>query len=128
MQPHTIETGPSGGQLQITWPDGSRCSIAAGALWSGCRSAVGTRRRLEGRHLDVPQALRITSVTPVGSYGVNIAFSDGHDRGIYPWSLLAELAALPKPADFIIDIIDAAQAGTARDRTGTSKSSQQETL
>jgi DUF971 family protein len=29
---------------------------------------------------------------PVGGFGVNIHFSDGHDRGIYPFVYLKELS------------------------------------
>ena len=36
--------------------------------------------------------VRIIAVEPVG-YGVQLVFSDGHARGIYPWAYLAELAA-----------------------------------
>lgn len=34
--------------------------------------------------------LRIESMRPVGSYAYNIAFSDGHSSGIYPFALLRE--------------------------------------
>ncbi len=27
----------------------------------------------------------------MGDYGINIGFSDGHARGIYPWSYLSQL-------------------------------------
>ena len=30
----------------------------------------------------------ITRIEPVGSYAVQLAFSDGHDTGIYSWDLL----------------------------------------
>lgn len=30
----------------------------------------------------------ITDISPVGNYGVNIAFTDGHDTGIYTWERL----------------------------------------
>ena len=33
----------------------------------------------------------VTAVAPIGDYAINIAFSDGHARGIYPWSYLLEL-------------------------------------
>ena len=33
----------------------------------------------------------------VGSYAINIAFSDGHDRGIYPWAYLREIAIEAEP-------------------------------
>jgi DUF971 family protein len=34
----------------------------------------------------------ITSVEPIGNYAIRLAFSDGHDRGIFPWPYLAEIA------------------------------------
>jgi len=32
--------------------------------------------------------VEIRSIEPVGSYAVQLAFSDGHDTGIYSWDLL----------------------------------------
>ena len=32
--------------------------------------------------------VQITAVEPVGSYAVQLRFSDGHDTGIYSWDLL----------------------------------------
>jgi len=32
--------------------------------------------------------VEITRIDPVGSYAVQLAFSDGHDTGIYSWDLL----------------------------------------
>ena len=34
--------------------------------------------------------VEITRVDPVGNYAVLLAFSDGHDTGIYSWDLLYE--------------------------------------
>lgn len=102
MSPSSIEANATGSHLEIVWADGSSSRVEAGALWTGCRSAVGVRRRIEGRHLDVPVGLTITRLESIGSYGVNIAFSDGHDRGIYPWQLLREIASRPTVADFIL--------------------------
>jgi DUF971 family protein len=39
----------------------------------------------------------------IGTYGVNVAISDRHNRGIYPWSYLETLAARPKLEDFLIN-------------------------
>jgi DUF971 family protein len=33
----------------------------------------------------------ITKVEPVGTYAIQISFSDGHDTGIYSWTLLYDL-------------------------------------
>lgn len=82
---------------------GGRCRrLGAGLLWSECPSAQGRVRRLRGAHT-APHALAIVSIRGIGAYGVNIAFSDGHDRGIYPWGYLAALAARPQPDDFLSD-------------------------
>jgi len=32
--------------------------------------------------------VEITQIEPVGSYAIQLAFSDGHDTGIYSWELL----------------------------------------
>ena len=40
----------------------------------------------------MPDDLRITDVHVVGGYAINLAFSDGHDRGIYPWTYLRLLS------------------------------------
>jgi DUF971 family protein len=29
---------------------------------------------------------------PIGRYAIQLHFSDGHDRGIYPWAYLRELS------------------------------------
>jgi DUF971 family protein len=34
------------------------------------------------------QNVDITKIEPVGSYAVQLTFSDGHDTGIYSWDLL----------------------------------------
>ena len=35
----------------------------------------------------------IRSIEPVGSYAIQLEFSDGHNTGIYSWDLLYELGA-----------------------------------
>jgi len=34
------------------------------------------------------QAITINKIEPVGSYAIQLTFSDGHDTGIYSWDLL----------------------------------------
>ncbi len=38
-----------------------------------------------------PGEVRATDVKPVGRYALNFVWSDGHDSGIYTYSLLREL-------------------------------------
>lgn len=37
------------------------------------------------------QNVNIAAISPVGQYGVLLRFDDGHDTGIYSWSVLHEL-------------------------------------
>jgi prepilin-type processing-associated H-X9-DG protein len=37
------------------------------------------------------EGIRIADITPVGDKGLNLAFSDGHARGIYPWPYLHDI-------------------------------------
>ncbi len=91
MTPERLEIRSGGTVLRIVWPDGRACGIQAALLRRECRSARALRMRIDGAQ---PSAgdVRITAVQPVGAYAVNIAFSDGERRGVYPWSFLAALA------------------------------------
>jgi DUF971 family protein len=36
----------------------------------------------------------VSGFAPMG-YGVQLRFSDGHDKGVFPWAYLAEIAQRP---------------------------------
>jgi DUF971 family protein len=38
-----------------------------------------------------PGMNELASITPVGNYGVQVAWKDGHDTGIYTWEMLRTL-------------------------------------
>jgi len=101
MDVSDIEVSLDGTRLELIGADGRRRALTAALLWSECPSAQGRVRRMRGLHLSPPHALKIVAVNPIGSYGVNIAFSDGHTRGIYPWDYLAVLAQRPQLEDFL---------------------------
>ena len=52
-----------------------------------------TRLAVDGLAVPVPEGLTIAHVEPVGNYAIRLTFSDGHDRGIFPWSYLSQIAA-----------------------------------
>jgi DUF971 family protein len=89
-----------GEALELVLDDGI-LSLSAETLWRECPSAQGKMRRMKGLATP-PRDLRIVAVNEIGLYAVNIAFSDGHDRGVYPWSYLLSLARRPTVEDFII--------------------------
>ena len=95
MRPLDLSLAKGGGALEILWEDGASTALTARLLRASCRSAPALRERLEGRQAEPPAGITITGLASVGRYAVNLAFSDGHARGIYPWAYLRELAGLP---------------------------------
>ena len=66
-------------------------SIAAEQLRLSCKCAHCTRARFDDRFPEAFPGIAITEIGDLG-YGLNISFSDGHNRGIYPKSYLLSLA------------------------------------
>jgi len=79
--------------IQINWGGGRWDVAGAAALRDACRSSRSVRQRADGWAVPARGDLTIVDVRPVGHYAVNLVFSDGHDRGIYPWGYLKEIAA-----------------------------------
>jgi DUF971 family protein len=84
-----------GGALDLTLDTGAAFMLPAAQLRAACRCAHCRRAQIDGTFPDQFPSVAIVGVTPIGHYAVNLEFSDGHARGIYPWSYLARLAADP---------------------------------
>ncbi len=82
-----------GTALRLTWRDGISAVLPAERLRLRCRCAWCTRDRLESRFPQAFPDLAVVGVDHMGGYAVHIAFSDGHARGIFPWTYLRALAA-----------------------------------
>jgi prepilin-type processing-associated H-X9-DG protein len=80
--------------LDLTTAQGDEVRLPAGRLRAACKCAHCIRARIDGKFPDRFDGIAITQVSPIGDYAINIAFSDGHARGIYPWSYLSELAVV----------------------------------
>jgi len=76
--------------LALHWHDRS-LALPAALLRARCRCAecVAAARRGEPPAPDA--ALALVDAIPVGHYAVQLRFSDGHERGIYPWDYLEAL-------------------------------------
>jgi DUF971 family protein len=83
--PMAIDATPNG--LHVRWTDGST-NLSAAVLRSACRCG-----RCRGQQIELDKALLLVNVEPAGAYGLQLIFSDGHDRGIYPWPMLRGLSA-----------------------------------
>lgn len=93
MTPDNLTTSPEG--IDINWPDGRCDRIPATTLRGAARDATSLRERIDTGHISIAEGLTVTGCDPVGAYGVNIRFSDGHDRAIYPFVYLRELTDGP---------------------------------
>lgn len=89
--PARIDVSADLDALELVFDGDEPLRLSAGALRAACRCAFCVRARFDGVFPERFDGLAITGVAPIGSYAVNIAFSDGHNRGIYPWSLLRAL-------------------------------------
>jgi DUF971 family protein len=85
------------GALRIAWPGGPEVTIPAFRLRDLCPCAgcveEGTGRKI----LDpatIPADVRPVKIEPVGSYAIQITWSDGHSTGIYSWRTLREASGL----------------------------------
>lgn len=58
--------------------------------------------------------VNITAIEPVGVYAVKLAFTDGHDTGIYSWDYLYDLG-VRQEANWKTYLARLEQAGKSRD-------------
>ncbi|EJN36940.1 hypothetical protein PMI38_03628 [Pseudomonas sp. GM84] len=89
IAPGAIRNLRGPGQLLLQWPDGER-TLSHARLRGACPCSQCRAARLAGSITVVPAEVRIERVEPQG-YGVQLVFSDGHERGIYPWAYLRDL-------------------------------------
>jgi len=89
-------------RLVIDWSDGTRRTYGVRELRDACPCATCREKRnapaapTSSMLLPVLSAaearpLELLGMTPVGNYAYAIAFSDGHDTGIFTFELLREL-------------------------------------
>lgn len=78
--------------LQVVWEDGQQTTFPAAFLRQEAKDAWTIRERLDKGAVGVLPGIRITGLYQVGPQGVNVHFSDGHDKAIYPFVYLRELS------------------------------------
>jgi DUF971 family protein len=88
--------------IVIQWSDGACLRYTASQLRAQCPCATCREKHAAeskaSKPLTLPvlsmaeaQPLAISGMQPVGNYAYNIAFSDGHDSGIFTFDFLREL-------------------------------------
>ncbi len=93
VAPTVIDCGVSHdlASLWVTTSDQRQLTFTAETLRGACKCAHCTRARFDERFPQRFPGIAIVEVADLG-YGLNISFSDGHNRGIYPKAYLASLA------------------------------------
>jgi DUF971 family protein len=94
MNPTEIRLDRSRTQLSVVWDNGATSTYPASLLREQARDAASVRMAVNDWAVPAAPNLQITAVEPIGNYAVRLAFSDGHDRGIFPWPYLAEIARM----------------------------------
>jgi DUF971 family protein len=78
--------------LEVAFEDERRLSLPAEYLRVESPSAeVQGHAPHEKQLVAGKQDVNIAAVEPIGNYAVRIRFTDGHDTGIYSWTLLEQL-------------------------------------
>ena len=79
------------GRLELEWTDGSRGAISYSTLRGRCMCAQCRRLRQAGADIEAAAAVAVSEVVPCGPNAIQLVFSDGHDRGIFPFPYLRTL-------------------------------------
>lgn len=84
--------------LRIEWADGHLCEIPYQYLRRCCPCAACNHARSEAEKglrivtEEAPaQSLQIEEISLVGTYAVSLAWSDGHDTGIYTFRFMRDI-------------------------------------
>lgn len=93
--PDSIEVNDKN-EFLVAWP-GTLVVVPALRLRDACACAEcieeGTGRKLLQTGA-IPADIRALRIDPVGSYAIQIQWSDGHGSGIYSWDLLRRICGL----------------------------------
>ncbi|HTB28244.1 MAG TPA: DUF971 domain-containing protein [Steroidobacteraceae bacterium] len=116
-QPTDIKLRTQSRILDVLFDDGSRFELPFEYLRVFSPSAEVTGHGAgEGILQTGKERVGISGIEPVGNYALRLKFDDGHDTGLYSWTLLYELGR-SREANWKRYLERCAEAGVAR-RTG----------
>ena len=98
--------------LSSAWSDGFESSILLSDLRDACPCAHCSGEEIMGQVVFPgmktfnPGMNELASITPVGNYGVQVAWKDGHDTGIYTWEMLRTLFETKRLSQQTLDEIE----------------------
>lgn len=77
--------------LTLKWSETEIQILSHQQLRGACPCAKCRAARIRGYISLVNDDVKLLAINSMG-YGVQMVFSDGHDRGIYPWGYLWDLS------------------------------------
>lgn len=89
--------------MRVTWEDGHESRYAfpflrVACLCAGCRGHGSKRTEPPRREDELTLAQStIVDASAVGHYAIHLAWEDGHDTGIYPYSYLRSICPCGAP-------------------------------
>ncbi|MCH7336110.1 gamma-butyrobetaine hydroxylase-like domain-containing protein [Acinetobacter sp. NIPH 2699] len=90
LEPIEIKVDVEQQRLLLNWQDGQHKDFSHAQLRAHCPCGFCRSSRLRQREIQYPSDIAISAIYSQG-YGIQICFSDGHDKGIFPWAFLKEL-------------------------------------
>jgi DUF971 family protein len=102
--------------IRIKWKDGHEGVYQNTYLRYHCRCASCVEEWTGQRMIKpemIPSDIVPLRISPVGHYAIHIHWSDGHETGIYAFSMLREIC----PCDTCAALRNAEQGSTARDNS-----------
>ncbi len=78
-------------KLEVIWPDGLHSRLGSLLLRKSCACSTCTRNKRQGLLTLIDADIGIDNLEVTGVSGVQLFFSDGHCRGLYPWGYLRQL-------------------------------------
>ena len=92
MWPEEIRLGKDKKVLEVKFNDGREYGFTAEYLRVSSPSAeVQGHSPAERQTVPGKRGVKIADIEQVGNYAIKIAFDDGHDTGLYSWTLLHDL-------------------------------------
>ena len=87
----------SDAEISVTWSDDLVSRYSAAQLRRACPCAACINEWTGEKILDsdkIPEDMTFRHISIVGRYALNFHFSDGHDTGIFSFSILRKIAGL----------------------------------
>lgn len=95
--PKSLRNDAAAGMLEIVWDDDTGQKLDNAMLRRRCQCADCKSLRLHsGAELKIDARTSIREIRIVGHYAAQFIFSDGHDRGIFPWIYLRDMISAAK--------------------------------